>query len=178
VRTQLVSASHERPVLTHSSCTETELECALWSRSDASVAPLRNARSLREADGRIKASGACCSQVSRACRTSCSSVSGARSGAVYPGGNVENAAYPEGVSAETSAVSAMAQAGERRIAEICVTGDGEDLCTPRRGCRPRIREFTDAETIVHVAGPEGVRAKFTLRRPVAGILGPGHLRTT
>src|SRR5271165_5957144 len=48
-------------------------------------------------------------------------------GAIYSGGNVENAAYPEGVCAETSAVSAMAQAGERRIAEICVIGDGEDL---------------------------------------------------
>jgi cytidine deaminase len=48
----------------------------------------------------------------------------------------------------------MAQAGERRIAEICVIGDGEDLCTPCGGCRQRIREFADAETVVHVAAPE------------------------
>src|SRR5271165_7095024 len=60
-------------------------------------------------------------------------------GAIYSGGNVENAAYPEGVCAETSAVSAMAQAGERRIAEICVIGDGEYLCTRCGGCRQRIR---------------------------------------
>ena len=66
----------------------------------------------------------------------------------------------------------MAQAGERRIAEICVIGDGEDLCTPCGGCRQRIREFADAETVVHVAGPEGVRARVTLRRTVAGILWP------
>ncbi len=66
----------------------------------------------------------------------------------------------------------MAQAGERRIAEICVIGGGEDLCTPCGGCRQRIREFADAETVVHVAGPEGVRARFTLRRTVAGILWP------
>ena len=43
---------------------------------------------------------------------------------------------------------------------------------PCGGCRQRIREFADAETVVHVAGPEGVRARFTLRRTVAGILWP------
>src|SRR5271166_217817 len=31
---------------------------------------------------------------------------------------------------------------------------------------------SDAETVVHVAGPEGVRARFTLHRTVAGILWP------
>ena len=86
-------------------------------------------------------------------------------GAVFSGGNVENAAYPEGVCAETSAISAMALAGERRIVEICVVGDGDALCTPCGGCRQRIREFADARTMIHVAGPEGVRsAAPTLKR--------------
>ena len=40
----------------------------------------------------------------------------AESATLYSGANVENAAYPEGVCAETSAISAMARAGERRIA--------------------------------------------------------------
>jgi cytidine deaminase len=97
------------------------------------------------------------------------------SGAIYSGGNVENAAYPEGWCAETSAISAMAQAGERRIAEICVIGDGEALCTPCGGCRQRIREFADAETVVHVAGPEGVRATFRLSGLLTESFGPGHL---
>ena len=83
-------------------------------------------------------------------------------GALYSGCNVENAAYPEGVCAETSAISAMALAGDRRIAEILVIGDGEGLCTPCGGCRQRIREFADGETRIHIAGPEGVRATFTL----------------
>jgi cytidine deaminase len=68
------------------------------------------------------------------------------SGAIYSGGNVENAAYPEGVCAESSAISAMAGAGERRIAEICVVGEGEALCTPCGGCRQRIREFAVPES--------------------------------
>ena len=96
-------------------------------------------------------------------------------GAIYSGGNVENASYPEGVCAETSAISAMAQAGERRIAEICVIADGEALCTPCGGCRQRIREFADDRTIIHVAGPEGVRATYRLAALLPESFGPGHL---
>jgi cytidine deaminase len=98
------------------------------------------------------------------------------SGAIYSGGNVENAAYPEGVCAETSAISAMAGAGERRIVEICVVGEGEALCTPCGGCRQRICEFAEAATIVHVAGPGGVRATFRLSALLPESFGPGHLR--
>ena len=97
------------------------------------------------------------------------------SGAIFSGGNVENAAYPEGVCAETSAISAMAQAGERRIAEICVVGDGAALCTPCGGCRQRIREFADGATLVHVAGAEGIRATFRLSALLPESFGPGHL---
>ena len=96
-------------------------------------------------------------------------------GAIFSGANVENAAYPEGVCAETSAISAMARAGERRIAEICVIGDGEALCTPCGGCRQRIREFADAETLVHVADPEGVRRTFRLPELLPDSFGPGRL---
>jgi cytidine deaminase len=97
-------------------------------------------------------------------------------GAVYAGGNVENASYPEGWCAETSAIAAMAAVGGRRIAEICVIGDGEALCTPCGGCRQRIREFAEDGTIVHVAGPEGVRATFRLSALLPESFGPGHLK--
>jgi cytidine deaminase len=97
-------------------------------------------------------------------------------GAIYSGGNVENASYPEGWCAETSAIAAMAAAGGRRIAEICVIGDGEALCTPCGGCRQRIREFADEATIVHVAGPEGVRASFRLPALLPDSFGPEHLK--
>ena len=95
-------------------------------------------------------------------------------GTIYAGGNVENASYPEGWCAETSAIAAMAAAGGRRIAEICVIGDGEALCTPCGGCRQRIREFADDATIVHVAGPDGVRATFRLAALLPESFGPGH----
>ena len=97
------------------------------------------------------------------------------SGALFSGCNVENAAYPEGVCAETSAISAMALAGERRIAQILVIGGGEGLCTPCGGCRQRIREFADAMTAIHIAGPQGLRGTFTLGELLPESFGPGHL---
>jgi cytidine deaminase len=96
-------------------------------------------------------------------------------GAVFAGCNVENAAYPQGSCAEAGAIAAMALAGGRRIAEIVVVGDGEALCTPCGGCRQRIREFADASTLVHVAGPEGVRRTFTLAELLPESFGPDHL---
>ena len=97
-------------------------------------------------------------------------------GAIFSGGNVENAAYPEGWCAETSAIAAMALSGERRIAEILVIGDGEGLCTPCGGCRQRIREFADESTPIHIAGPGGVRASFTLSELLPHSFGPEHLK--
>ena len=99
------------------------------------------------------------------------------SGAVFAGCNVENAAYPQGACAETGAISSMALAGDRRIAEILVIGDGEALCTPCGGCRQRIREFAAPETPIHIAGPEGVRRTFTLAELLPEAFGPDHLRT-
>src|ERR1700722_7691028 len=66
-----------------------------------------------------------------------------QSGAVYSGCNVENAAYPQGSCAEAGAIAAMAVAGERRIAEILVIGDGEALCTPWGGSPHPTRTFRD-----------------------------------
>jgi len=99
------------------------------------------------------------------------------SGAIFSGCNVENAAYPQGACAEAMAIGAMALAGERRIAEILVVGDGEGLCTPCGGCRQRIREFAEARAPIHVAGPEGVRASFTLGELLPHAFGPEHLST-
>jgi cytidine deaminase len=97
------------------------------------------------------------------------------SGAIYGGCNVENAASPEGGCAETAAIAALVLAGERRIVDLLVVGDGEALCTPCGGCRQRIREFADVQTRVHVAGPEGLRATFTVEELLPHSFGPDHL---
>jgi cytidine deaminase len=96
-------------------------------------------------------------------------------GEIYSGCNVENAAYPQTTCAEAGAIAAMARAGRRRIAEVCVVGGGAGLCTPCGGCRQRIREFAAAEAPIHVAGPEGVRASFTLGQLLPESFGPENL---
>ena len=96
-------------------------------------------------------------------------------GRVFAGCNVENAAYPQGACAETGAIAAMAAAGESRISEILVVGDGDALVTPCGGCRQRIREFAGGDTPIHIAGPEGIRRSFTLEELLPFSFGPDNL---
>jgi cytidine deaminase len=96
-------------------------------------------------------------------------------GEIFSGCNVENAAYPQGACAEAGAIAAMALAGRRRIAEVVVVGGGTELCTPCGGCRQRLREFAGPEVAIHVAGPEGVRASFTLAELLPHSFGPENL---
>ncbi|WP_207460339.1 cytidine deaminase [Azospirillum sp. SYSU D00513] len=99
-------------------------------------------------------------------------------GGIHAGANVENAAYPQGQCAESSAIGAMIMAGERRIREIAVMGgqpgDGL-LCTPCGGCRQRLREFAAPGMTIHVCGPEGLRRSFTLEELLPHSFGPGNL---
>lgn len=84
------------------------------------------------------------------------------SGAVFVGANVENASFPEGWCAETSALSAMVAAGEREVVEVLVIAEHPEPITPCGGCRQRLAEFGRASTVVHAAGPDGLRATWTL----------------
>ena len=99
----------------------------------------------------------------------------AGSGRIYPGANVENAAYPQGSCAEASAISAMIGGGDHVIAAILVIGNGDMLVTPCGGCRQRIREFAAADTPIHIADAEGLRASFTLAELLPHSFGPDNL---
>ncbi|QEL26669.1 cytidine deaminase [Bosea sp. F3-2] len=96
-------------------------------------------------------------------------------GAVYTGCNVENAAYPVGTCAEAGAIAAMIAGGGQAIRAILVFGEGPELVTPCGACRQRIREFAAPETQVAVAGPEGIRARFTLAELLPASFGPANL---
>ena len=96
-------------------------------------------------------------------------------GTIYAGCNVENASFPEGWCAETSAIGSMVTAGSKRIKELAVIGDGAELTTPCGGCRQRIAEFADANTPVHVCGPEGLRRTFKLGELLPASFGKDHL---
>ena len=85
------------------------------------------------------------------------------SGILYLGANVENAAYPLGNCAETSAIAAgvAAEGAKFRIAEIAVWATdrgGQALAaSPCGGCRQRIHELAATEGIkVHFPWQGGV----------------------
>ena len=98
-----------------------------------------------------------------------------RSGKIYPGCNVENAAYPQGCCAETSAISAMIADGERQIRAVLVVGQGTALIAPCGGCRQRLNEFAAANTPVHLCGPQGVMQTVTLGALLPYAFGPQNL---
>ncbi|MBO6675415.1 MAG: cytidine deaminase [Rhizobiales bacterium] len=93
-------------------------------------------------------------------------------GAIYPGCNVENAAYPLGSCAEAGAVSAMALAGGRTIKAVAVVGGKTDkqaesepwgLASPCGGCRQRLAEFAaNAAVPVIIATPHDVMLETTI----------------
>lgn len=84
------------------------------------------------------------------------------SGAVYSGCNIENAAFPEGWCAETSAIAHMVMAGDRQILEIAVVAEKMPKITPCGGCRQRILEFATADTLIHLCDESGVTESLTL----------------
>lgn len=99
-------------------------------------------------------------------------------GQIHCGANVENAAYPNGICAETSAIAMMVNAGASRIERIAVAGGagGDDsLCTPCGGCRQRIREFAAPDTIIIIASPDGEQQRFTLEALLPHSFGPENL---
>ncbi|MEH6727139.1 MAG: cytidine deaminase [Hyphomicrobiales bacterium] len=79
-----------------------------------------------------------------------------QNGKIYAGCNVENASYPEGWCAETSAISHMIMDGEQNLIEVCVIGTGDVFCTPCGGCRQRLTEFGSADVPVHIAKDSGI----------------------
>ena len=97
------------------------------------------------------------------------------SGAVYAGCNVENAAYPSGICAETAAIAAMVTAGERRIAEILVLGEGAEPLTPCGACRQRILEFATSLTRIHCASEAGAALTRSMDELLPHAFGPDRL---
>lgn len=97
-------------------------------------------------------------------------------GRVFSGCNVENAAYPQGWCAEPSAIAALVLAGGRRITEVAVMGNGDQLCTPCGGCRQKLREFAQDDVSIHCCTADGVLIRtFTLGELLPFSFGPENL---
>ena len=96
-------------------------------------------------------------------------------GKIYSGCNVENAAFPEGTCAEAGAIASMVLGGDTLIKDIFVIGKGDELVTPCGGCRQKIREFSSADTMIHICGDEGVRKSLSMNELLPFSFGPENL---
>ena len=96
-------------------------------------------------------------------------------GAKHVGCNVENASYPQGQCAESSAISAMIVSGDKYIKQIYIMSEDKAGATPCGGRRQRIREFSDIDTQVILCSPSGVQQRLLLADLLPNSFGPEHL---
>ncbi|WP_151409200.1 cytidine deaminase [Anaerococcus sp. Marseille-P9784] len=73
-----------------------------------------------------------------------------KSGKIFKGVNIENAAYSPTICAERSALASAISNGEREFSYIIINGDSKDTF-PCGVCRQFIREFADSDTKIVIA---------------------------
>jgi len=96
-------------------------------------------------------------------------------GRIHAGANVENAAYPQGWCAETSALAVLLAAGGRRVLAVAVCAVASEPVTPCGGCRQKLREFAADDCPLWIADLGGLRATHTLGELLPCSFGPHHL---
>jgi cytidine deaminase len=96
-------------------------------------------------------------------------------GRVCYGVNVENAAYPQGVCAEASAISVAVTEGPTRIARVYVASSLPQVVWPCGGCRQKIFEFSQAGCEIVALSPTGEPESRTIEQllPLGFRLEPG-----
>jgi cytidine deaminase len=99
-------------------------------------------------------------------------------GRVHAGCNVENAAYPQGWCAETSALAHLVAAGGKRVLAVAVVGVADSPVTPCGGCRQKLREFAADDCAVYIADDTTLRATLSLGQLLPMSFGPDHLNPT
>src|SRR6185437_16840028 len=90
-------------------------------------------------------------------------------GALHFGVNVENAAYPQGLCAEASAIAAAVTAGAGRLRRVYIAASLPGEVWPCGGCRQKIWELAEAGCEVVTFPPQGEAA----RQPIETLLPAG-----
>ena len=102
-----------------------------------------------------------------------------KSGKVYTGCNVENAAYTPTNCAERTAVFKAVSEGEREFSAIAIVGGmGEemsDFCAPCGICRQVLAEFCDADFPIVLGTPEKYQV-YTLAELLPFSFGKADLK--
>ncbi len=97
-----------------------------------------------------------------------------KSGKMYTGCNVENAAYPTGICAERVAIFKAVSDGERELVALAVvTSNGGSPCG---ACRQVFSEFAGDDTVIVIAPARGDERKtFTMKKILPDRFGPQNL---
>jgi len=99
-----------------------------------------------------------------------------RSGRIFTGVNVENAAYPAGICAERTAIFKAVTAGEKDyIAMAVVTENGG---TPCGSCRQVMAEFSLEMSVIVLDETGKIVLDTTVADLLPGAFGPNDLKTT
>ncbi|HZZ33861.1 MAG TPA: cytidine deaminase [Phenylobacterium sp.] len=96
----------------------------------------------------------------------------------HVGVNVENAAYPQGLCAEASAIAAAVTEGATALTRIYVASSLPGLVWPCGGCRQKIFEFAARGCEVVAIGPAGETGRQTIEQllPLVFRLDPAQVR--
>src|SRR5579859_2299734 len=99
-------------------------------------------------------------------------------GTTHLGVNVENAAYPQGLCAEASAISAAVTQGTTALTRVYVASSLPGLVWPCGGCRQKIFEFACEGCEVVALGPDGEVGRQTIEQllPLGFRLDPSEVR--
>jgi cytidine deaminase len=99
-------------------------------------------------------------------------------GRLHLGVNVENAAYPQGLCAEASAICAAITEGQKRIVRVYVASSLPGLIWPCGGCRQKIFEFAQDGCEVMSLSADGGVGRRTIEQllPLGFRLEPGEAR--
>jgi cytidine deaminase len=99
----------------------------------------------------------------------------AKSGKVYTGCNVENAAYPTSLCAERVAIFKAVSEGERELIALAVVTS--NVGSPCGACRQVFSEFAEDDAVILLATARGNRRKkFTMKQILPDRFGPEHLK--
>ena len=105
-----------------------------------------------------------------------------KSGKVYTGCNIENAAFSPTNCAERTAVFKAVSEGETSFKAIAVVGNKKDapkeeweFCTPCGVCRQVLLEFVDPQEFEVIVGKGEEIRKFTLSQLLPESFSPGML---
>lgn len=99
-------------------------------------------------------------------------------GTTHLGVNVENAAYPQGLCAEASAIAAAVTQGTTQLTRVYVASSLPGLVWPCGGCRQKIFEFAGEGCEVVALGADGEVGRQTIEQllPLGFRLDPAQVR--